>query len=378
MSQEVKSRKAKKQTKKKNKKINWKKVFISLAIIGVLCMFVVAGVIFSYVKDAPPLNAEELQVPLSTTILDRDGEVIAELGSQKREAIDYDEIPQVLEEAVLATEDVRFYQHNGIDLKRIGGAVIANIKQGFGAEGASTITQQVVKNAFLTTEKNVKRKIQEQYLAFKLEQEYSKEEILAMYLNIIAYGKDIYGVQKASEAFFGKSNLEDLTLAEAALLAGIPQRPNAYNPFIDPELAEQRRNTVLNLMVKHGKISEAEAEEAKAIKVTDMIQDSYESDIPYEAFIEQVLIETGQHLDDEVDVYSAGLTIHTTLDQDAQKHVEHLLSSEDSPVYFEDEEVQAGVAAIDTQSGEILAIGGGRNKEGIWGGMNYAINPNGR
>ncbi|TFB23995.1 PBP1A family penicillin-binding protein [Filobacillus milosensis] len=378
MSQDVKSRKAKKQTAKGNKKINWKKVLITLLIIGALGMFIVAGIVFSYIKDAPPLNAEELQVPLSTTILDRNGDVIAELGAQKRESIQYDDIPQVLEDAVLATEDVRFFEHSGIDLRRIGGAVIANLKEGFGAEGASTITQQVVKNAFLTREKSIERKIQEQYLAFKLEQQYSKKEIFTMYLNLIAYGKDIYGVQKASEAFYGKSDLSELTLPEAALLAGIPQRPNAYNPFIDPELAKQRRNTVLNLMVQHGKITEQQANEAKQVKIEDMVQDSYESNIPYEAFIEQVLIETGEHLDDEVDVYSAGLTIHTTLDPEAQKHLEFLLSDKESPIYFENKEIQAGVSAINTQTGEILAIGGGRNKEGIWGGMNYAINPEGR
>lgn len=346
-------------------------------IIGVLGMFIVAGVVFSYIKDAPPLNAEELQVPLSTTILDRNGDVIAELGTQKRENIEYDEIPEVLENSVLATEDVRFFEHSGVDLKRIGGAVIANITEGFGAEGASTITQQVVKNAFLTPKKSIERKVQEQYLAFKLEQQYEKEEIFTMYLNMIPYGKDIYGVKKASEAFFGKSNLNELTLAESALLAGIPQRPNAYNPFINPELAEQRRNTVLNLMVQHDKISEQEAEEAKKIKVVDMIQENYESDIPYESFIERVLQETSEQLDDEVDVYSAGLTIHTTLDPNAQDRVEYLLSDE-SPAPFPDEKFQAGIAAIDTKTGEILAIGGGRNKEGIWGGMNFALNPNGR
>ncbi|RPF55799.1 PBP1A family penicillin-binding protein [Aquisalibacillus elongatus] len=377
MSQNVNSRKAKKQAKKKNKKINWKKIFIVLGIIGLIGMFMIGGVVFSMVKDAPPLDAEELQVPLSTTILDRDGEVVTELGAQKRELIEYDEVPQVLEDAILATEDARFYEHSGIDLRRIGGAVLANIKDGFGAQGASTITQQVVKNAFLTSEKSIERKVQEQYLAFQLEQEYEKEEILAMYLNIIAFGKDIYGVQKASEAFYGKENLDDLTLPEAALLAGIPQRPNAYNPYIDPELAEQRRNIVLNAMVNQGKITDEEANQAKEVKVTEMIQDSYESTLPYEAFIEQVLKETEEHLDDEVDVLSAGLTIHTTLDRDAQEHLEYLLSDE-SPISFTDEELQTGVSVLDTQTGAVLALGDSRNREGLWSGYNYAILKNGR
>lgn len=377
MSQQIKSRKAKKQRKKGNKKINWKKVILACLIFAFLAFFILVGIVFAYIKDAPPLNADELKNPLSTTILDRHGNQIADLGVEKRKEIEFSDIPDVLKDAVLATEDVRFFEHSGIDIFRMAAAVMANITDGFGAQGASTITQQVVKNAFLTHDKKMKRKIQEQYLAIQLEREYSKEQIFTMYLNQIYYGKSIYGVQKASEAFFGKSDLHELTLAEAALLAGVPQRPNAFNPFNNPDLAEQRRNTVLDLMVHHKKITKEQAEEAKKIKVVDMIRDDYVTETLYESFIEKVLEEAEEILGEDIDFSSAGLTIHTTLDPKAQDHVEYLLS-EESPVEYP-EELEAGIVVLNTQTGEILAIGGGRNKaEGIGASMNFALNPYGR
>ncbi|MFC0014648.1 MULTISPECIES: transglycosylase domain-containing protein [Allobacillus] len=374
MSQETKSRKAKKQQNKKKKKFSWKKLFISLLIVGLLGTVVVVAVAISFISDAPSLDAEQLEDPLSTTIVDRNGEFVAELGAEKRRKITYEDLSPLMEDAVLATEDVRFWDHSGIDFRRTAAAVLANITDGFGSQGGSTITQQVVKNAFLTKDKKIKRKVQEQYLAIQLEKEYSKQQILMMYLNKIYYGNGLYGVAKASEAYFGKKDLGELTIAEAALLAGIPQRPSAYDPVKNPDLAEERRNTVLNLMVHHGKITEAQAEEAKQVKVADMIQDDYETEIPYDSFIEQVVRETEDELGDDVDIFASGLTIHTTLDRSAQEQVEYLLSDE-SPVTFPDDEMEAGIAAIDTKTGEILAIGGGRNKkDGIGAGFNFALN----
>src|SRR5699024_1563622 len=135
----------------------------------------------------------------------------------------YDDLPQELIDAIIATEDVRFFEHKGIDLRRIGGAIVANIKRGFGAEGASTITQQVVENMFLTPDKNLKLKVQEQWMAIQLERKFSKEEILEMYLNKTFYGSNAYGVGKAAEVYFGVTDLHDLTLTQAAMLAGLPQ-----------------------------------------------------------------------------------------------------------------------------------------------------------
>ncbi|MDQ0160698.1 transglycosylase domain-containing protein [Alkalibacillus salilacus] len=362
MSDQVKSRKANKQKKKQNRKINWKKVFLTLLIIGLVMTLVGAGVVYSYISDAPELNEEELQVPAGTSILDRNGEEIANLATENRTVIEYSDLSPVVEDAVIATEDARFYEHSGIDLRRIGGAVIANITEGFGAEGASTITQQVIKNFLLSNEKVLERKVQEQYLALKLEQEYSKEQILMMYLNKIYYGNGIYGIQQASEFYYGKEDLNNLTLSEAALLAGLPQRPNGYDPLENPEYAEERRNTVLDLMVHHDKITEQEAEEAKQVNVSDMVQENNESsEINYPAFVETVYEEAEKLIDQEdLNIHTAGLTIHTSLDQDAQQQVEELLSHDSSA--FPNNELEAGVTALDTKTGQVLAIGGGRNR----------------
>src|SRR5699024_1384007 len=207
------------------------------------------------------------------------------------------DLPQVLIDAVVATEDARFFSHPGIDIRRIGGAVKANITQGFGAEGASTITQQVVENSFLTPEKSIKLKVQEQWLALKLEREYSKEQIMEMYLNKIFYGNHSYGVAKAAERYFGKTDLNDLTLTEAAILAGLPQRPSAYNPYESPELTKGRLDTVLKLMVRHNKITEAEAEEARNVDIESLLAETQPAQTKYEAFIQQANEEIRNKID---------------------------------------------------------------------------------
>src|SRR5699024_8731117 len=162
------------------------------------------------------------------------------------------------------------FKHPGIDLRRIGGAIMANFTRGFGAEGASTITQQVAENSFLTPDKTIKLKVQEQWLSLKLERKYTKEEILDMYLTKIYYVSNSYGVAKADENYLGKKDLHDLTLAEAAILAGLPQRPTAYNPYQNPELTKERMNTVLDLMVRHEKITKEQADEAREVDIESL------------------------------------------------------------------------------------------------------------
>jgi len=369
--QAIKQTANKKANKNKRKAVSlFKRLIFFMLLFGIIGMVSGIATFAYYVKDAPPLDEAKIKDPLSSTIYDMNGNKIAELGvpGEKRAYVSYNEIPKILEDAVLATEDIRFYDHHGLDLYRLGGAVLANFRDGFGAEGASTITQQVVKLSFLTHEKTLKRKAQEAWLAMRLEQKYSKQEILEMYLNKIYYANGIYGVKKAAEYYFNKTDLSKLTLAEAALLAGLPQSPNNYNPYDNPESAEKRRNTVLSLMVRHNKISKEEAEEAKKISVTSMLAERKKNtEIPYDSFIDQVIKEVTNLAD--VNVYEDGLKIYTTLDPKAQSHVEKLLNSEN--IFTNKEDLQAGIALIDTKTGEIRAIGGGRDQDGVTFGFNY-------
>ena len=356
------------QIKNKNKTSVWKRIAqVTAALIGVAVLAVM--IVFSYfIFTAPKLDHSLLGAPGSTKFYDINGDLFADLGQERRTIISYEDLPDILVDAVLATEDVRFFSHSGVDLKRSVAAIFANITDGFGAEGGSTITQQVVKSSLLTPEKKLKRKVQEQWLALQLDRAYDKEEILEMYLNKIFYGNHAYGVATAAEAYFSITDLNELTLPQAALLAGLPQRPSAYDPTVNPDLAQERMNTVLSLMVRHGKITQAEADEAAQVKVEDMLNISERTATPYLAFIDQVRIEVEEKLD--ADIYNDGLIIYTTLDPDAQEHVEYLLS-DNSPINYPDEELQSGIAVIETSTGAIQAIGGGRNRE--VGGFNMAI-----
>ncbi|UOE59632.1 PBP1A family penicillin-binding protein [Priestia filamentosa] len=363
-----------KQKGDKGKKSLFKRVLAIILLLGVICFVIGVGTFAYIASTAPELDDAKLTDPVSSVILDKNGKEITELGGEKRELVTYDEIPDKVKNAFIATEDVRFYKHSGIDFYRIGGAAVANVTSGFGAEGASTITQQVIKMSVLTPEKTVTRKVQEMWLALQLERKYSKEEILAMYLNKIDYARSqVFGVKKAAEFFFGK-DLDELTLEEAALLAGLPQAPGAYDPYTHPDRAEKRRNTVLNLMAKHGFASKEEVEKAKQVPVTKSlipIDEQEETDGEYTTFIDEVVKEVKQKTD--VDVYSAGLKIHTTLDTDAQDYVDELLST-DNMVNWPDDKFQAGFTVVDTKTGAIRAVGAGRNR--VARGLSFATGVN--
>ncbi|MDG5787552.1 PBP1A family penicillin-binding protein [Evansella sp. AB-P1] len=370
-------RKQKKENNKKNKnkKVTMKKILISLSI-AFLVMILAGGITaFAIIRDAPELDPDRLILAQNPQILDREEQLITTLDSgENRRLASIDEMPQVLIDAVISVEDIRFYDHFGIDMRRIGGAVIANITRGFGAEGASTITQQLIKNLFLDMNKNWTRKIQEQYLAIRLEQQYTKDEILEMYLNTINFSGSRYGVVEAADFFFNK-DLSELTIEDAALLAGIPQRPNYFNAFINPEPAENRRNTVISLMERYEKITPEQAESARNVPIEDQLNQSERETYAFQAFIDQVLNEV-EAIDgiEASDIYTTGLKIYTTLDQDLQRHVEHVMQSGEV-INFPDEFYQAGVTLMDTKTGQVLAIGGMRKPaEGVRG-WNWATNP---
>lgn len=354
--------------------------FRHLAIRFGMGFFIVMGLLFgtlgivafAYIIDAPSLDPEKLVVPQSSTIYDmNDKKVIDIAGLEYRKTIPLEQVPEKVQQAFLAVEDARFWDHHGIDVKRIGGAVVKNITDGYGSEGASTITQQLVKLSYLSSEKTMKRKVQEAYLSMRLEWKYSKEDILEMYLNKVYLGEGAYGIATASEVYFGKS-VKDLTVSEAALLAGLLQRPSGYNPFKAPELAEKRRNTVLALMAKHGYISEQEKEEAQAIPVEEQVK-KQRKDGQFQTFIDHVIDELKEKGIKEDEIFNQGLKIYTTLDPKAQKITEEVLMTE-KHIKYSDEKLRAGVALIDTETGEIRALGGKRDPKdkNIKRGFNYA------
>ncbi|CAG9622614.1 Penicillin-binding protein 1A/1B [Sutcliffiella rhizosphaerae] len=358
--------------KKNSKKGIFKKIFLSALIIGIVGLLTGIGTFAYYVSSTPPLDETLLKVPVPSKVYDMNGELAAEIGGHEaREYVDADDIPPLVKDAFLATEDVRFYEHSGVDYRRLAGAVFANVTRGFGAEGGSTITQQLVKLSFLSTDKTLKRKAQEFYLAYQLESRFTKDEILEMYLNRIYFSNYAYGISNAAKNYYGKS-LDELELHEAAMLAGLPQSPNRYNPITNPDQAEARRNIVLTLMVKHGKVTQEEADEARSVPVDSTLSDDVEKtnySNRYNAFVDRVIEEITEQLGD-VDPQADGLEIYTTLDINAQEQVEHLLSDESGIAHLENEDYQAGIALLDTQSGEIRAIGGGRNH--MKTGTNYA------
>lgn len=363
---------SKSENKKKNGKQLFKRIFLILLSLGIIGMVAGAVTFAIMVKDAPELDEATLKDSISSTIYDKDDNEIAKVGAVNRDYVNYEDIPELVKDAFIATEDSRFFEHHGIDPIRLGGAVIANVTDGFGSEGASTITQQVVKNFFFNQpQKTLSRKAQEAWLAIQLERKYSKEEIFEMYVNKIFMSENMSGVKTAAKVYFGKE-LDELTLSEAALLAGMPQAPNAYNPFNNPDRAVERRNIVLSLMNQHGYITKAEMEEAQQASLEDSLvkeEDRESSELPYDPFIKEVIAEIEDKYPD-VNVYTDGLEIHTTLDVNAQEYVDQVMY-EGEIVEFPDEEFQAGVTVLDTKTGGILALGGDRDPD-VKLGFNYA------
>ncbi|MFJ9464100.1 PBP1A family penicillin-binding protein [Viridibacillus arvi] len=374
MGQEINSRgqrrKLREQQKKQKKpmKVWLKRLLIAIVSVGIVLFIAGAGLFAYYAATAPDLDEELLKDPVSSKFYDSDGKVFYTMGLEKREHVAYEDIPKDMRDAILATEDVRFFSHHGIDFYRLGGAILANLRHGFGAQGASTLTQQVIKNSFLQNEKTLKRKAQEAYLAIQLEREYTKEEIFEMYFNKVLMSGRIYGYGTASKYFYGKE-LKDLKLEEMALLAGMSQLPNAYNPFKYPENAEKRRNTVLGLMYQHKKITKEQMEEAKKVDVeVGLLPENKRktaSTSKYDAFIDVVLKELAENGDGKS--LEEGINVYTTLDSSAQKIVESTMNSD----IFPTKDIQSGMAVIDTETGAIAAVGGGRNY-GPERGLNYA------
>ncbi|WIY63284.1 transglycosylase domain-containing protein [Bacillus arachidis] len=359
--------------KTKGKTSFFRKFLIGCLILGIVALIGGVTTFFVMIKDAPKLEKSKLVNAQSAKIYDKDKNLIYEYGKEKRTNITYEQVPKLVEDAFLATEDARFYDHNGVDFKGTSRAILVSLTGNYGSQGGSTITQQVIKNYFLSMDKTPKRKVQEIYLAHKLEQQYSKHEILEMYLNKINLGNRSYGIATAAENYYGKE-LKDLTLPEVAMLAGLPKGPSIYDPTKPQNVARatERRNVVLHLMNRHGYISKKEMEEASKVPVTEGLLPPKEiTEMPYPAFIDAVVKEVENELPD-ANIGSDGLSIYTTLDQEAQKYAEKLLN--EKVISYPNDQFQGAFTFMDTKTGEVRAIGSGRGEnKATFKGRNMAI-----
>lgn len=350
------------------KRINGKSWLVLLAILILIGLGSVVGVFAFVATDLPVWNEQNLTGFNATLLMDDKEQVFSRLHAEEdRTIITLDKVPPQLVQAFVATEDQGFYQHHGVNFKGIARAVLSNIQsRDLTGQGASTITQQLARNAFLTMDKTWQRKVKEILLAFKLESIYSKDEIMELYLNKIYFGAGAYGVQTAANNYFGK-DISDLNLAESALLAGLVQSPSAYDPFHNFDAAKARQRVVLYSMSNCGYISnktahEAFVEEIHLVKANSSIaRHGYFIDAVVDEAAEKLSQIKGYENGDSA-IYRAGLRIYTTMDTALQDHAEnYFLNQSNFPSETRDgQKIQVGMAIIDHQSGAIKSIMGGR------------------
>lgn len=360
-----------------------KKILLWVAGIVVLLMVASAALFFYYASSAPKISRSDLTSQSITTIYDDQNRVISRLGAQKREYAKDNQIPKQLRNAVVSIEDRRFYKHHGVDTIRILGAATSNVfGRSAGMQGGSTLTQQLVKLSVFSTaasDRTLKRKAQEAWLAINVEQHFSKSQILDFYINKVYMGNGIYGMQTAAQYYYGK-DLNDLDLSQLALLAGMPQSPTYYNPLVsNTKYATQRRNEVLNAMVRSNYITQSQANQAASESVTAGLDPDHgnisgsgtavDSKV-VDPYVKQVLADLQAQ---GYNPYSDGLKVHTNLDLDAQQH---LYDAANKNVQFQNDKMQAGVAVTDPHNGQIIAMLGGRHTGNVVYGLNRAVQSN--
>ena len=344
----------------------------SAAIIAIffLCVF--------WIYQAPAFDSKILDNNTRTIVYDVNNNEVAKLGNEVGENLETADIPQQMQDAILATEDNRFFEHGAVDYRRLVGAVVSNLTSGFGSQGASTISQQLIKRTFLDDNKSIKRKVQEAYLAYKLEQNYDKETIFTMYVNRIYYSDGVYGLKTAAKYYYNK-DISQLTLPQMALLAGMPQHPNTYNPYDNPEAAKARRDTVLYLMQYHDKITKEEAESAKQTNIMDGIVSrnsdervilSSEFDSKYTGYMNQIVNElknSKEYKDYEGDVLNLGLKIYTNFDPKIQSSLSDSITSNAVGIK---QASNVAMVVLNNENSGIAAIYGGKNQ--TFNGYNIA------
>ncbi len=334
-----------------------------------MLLIFIAGVgLFSwYAKDAPEVTQAKLESGGSSTIYDRSGNEITTLGLENRDYVKASEIPQQLKDAVVSIEDRRFYDEKlGIDPVRILGAAFNNMTgTGDGLQGGSTLTQQLIKLSVFSTkssDQTLRRKAQEAWLAMQVQQKYSKDQILEYYINKVFMNYGQYGMSTGAKFYFNKS-LKDLSLAQTAFIAGLPQSPAGYDPYEYPQKATQRRNAVIDAMLRDKKITAAAAKQAKATPITDGLQPKQQqtntttNDKVIDSYLTQVIAEVKKKTG--LNPYTDNLDIYTNIDMSAQKRLYDIVNTDDY-VSFPDDAFQTGVTMTDPDNGQVLAQIGGR------------------
>lgn len=366
-----------KATKSKPQLSKRKRIILNILLVCVITFIALITVFFSYVIiKAPKFDPNNLKFTQMSELYDSDGNIIARMGNENRTEITYDELPEVLIDAIIATEDSRFFQHNGFDLPRF---VKAGIGQVLGKDsgGASTLTMQIVKNNYTSTVasgfEGIVRKFTDIYLSiFKVERKYTKKEIIEFYVNDSYLGNGAYGVEQASLNYFGKS-VDELNLAEASFIAGLFQSPTYYNPYNYPERAESRRKTVLYLMERHGYITEEERKIAESQPITALIKTEQTDNTysEYQGYIDTVV----EELEEEYDLnpYTTPLKIYTAMNREKQDFINKVMNGE--AWTWENDLVQAGIVMTTSETGEVIAVGAGRNKNTQLS-FNYATHTN--
>ncbi|WP_462409709.1 PBP1A family penicillin-binding protein [Neobacillus sp. Marseille-QA0830] len=351
----------------------WKKRHLTQIFLLIILVVVLSTIIY-FAWLATRANVQSLKEGLSqpTVIYDKDGEVASNVATNRTKGVTIEELPKYVPNAVVAIEDERFYKHNGFDIKGIARAFFGNLFAGQITGGGSTLTQQLAKNALLSPERTYKRKAEELFLAVKIEKVYTKNEILQMYLNQVYFGGGAWGIGNASKKYFNK-NIEDVSISQAALLAGLLHAPDYLNPYKNYDEAIQRRNVVLAKMKELNMISDAEYTQAKAEKITlhDGGGSNVERKFPY--YVDAVLNEAESKYGlTQDEIMTRGYRIYTELDQNLQTGLEKVYANNSLfPKGMGGELVQSGSVLMDPTSGGVRALVGGRG-EHVFRGFNRA------
>ena len=346
-------------------------LFIALFLLG-------GGVFLYFVSKAPALSESKLVATTSSKIYDNKNELIADLGSERRVNAQANEIPTDLVKAIVSIEDHRFFDHRGVDTIRIMGAALRNLRGG-GLQGASTLTQQLIKLTYFSTstaDQTLSRKAQEAWLAVQLEQKATKQEILTYYINKVYMSNGNYGMQTAAQNYYGK-DLKDLSLPQLALLAGMPQAPNQYDPYSHPEAALERRNLVLSEMKGQKYISAEDYEKAINTPVTDGLQ-SLKSANSYPAYMDNYLKEVIDQVEQETgyNLLTTGMEVYTNVDKDVQQRLWDVYNT-DEYVAYPDDELQVASTIVDVTNGKVIAQLGARHQSSnVSFGTNQAVETN--